>query len=283
MRAAPDASRPPAAALALALLVGLAAAPLAARAQSGIGATAVEYTALGEPNAREVAEHWGLKPEEVEKYRAYMRLEGRYFYAHLDPVMVLGIIETDPERRAKYAQKYLEGERQRIGEQTGFARLVARVQLQRFGLEAPVDFSVMPQAANAPEYRQARQDRLAPPPPPAGPVALPPLPGPAVPRAGDTVDLLVVADCPACYERLAAVLKAPDVRVHLYGRGFKDPAELVAWLDRWPGEGFAPAERAAAAARIEPRRYDPVVFDGYDLQHPPVALLRRGGAVVGRL
>lgn len=278
MRAAP---RSRLAALALALL-GVLAAP--ARAQSGIGATAIEYTALGEASAKELADHWGLKPEEVEKYRSYMRLEGRYFYAHLDPVMVLGIIEADPERRARYAEQYLEGERKRIAAQTGFAKLAAAVQLKRYGLEAPVDFSAMPQAANSPGYLQARQDRLAPQPPRPPSQGVPfPVAGPAVPRAGDTVDLLVVADCPACYERLSAVLKTPEVRVNLYGRGFKDPAELVAWLERWPGEGLAPAERAAAAKRIEPRRYDPVVFDGHDLQRPPVALLRRGGAVIGRL
>ncbi|MBK8168639.1 MAG: hypothetical protein IPK64_22050 [bacterium] len=276
---------PPRSRLAAALALALLAAPAApARAQSGIGATAIEYTALGEASAKELAAHWGLKPEEVEKYRAYMRLEGRYFYAHLDPVMVLGIIEPDPGQRARYAELYLSGERKRIAEQTGFAKLVAAVQLKRYGLEAPVDFSAMPQAASSPGYRQARQDRAAAAAPAAaGPPVPPPAAEPAVPRAGDTVDLLVVADCPACYARLTSVLSVPGVRVHLYGRGFKDPAALVAWLERWPAEGLAPAARAEAAARIEPRRYDPVVFDGHDLQPPPVALLRRGGAVVGRL
>ena len=53
-------------------------------------------------------------PEEVAHYRQYMRVEGRYFYAHLDPVMTLGIIETDPVQRARYAGLYLEAERERV-------------------------------------------------------------------------------------------------------------------------------------------------------------------------
>ena len=90
-----------------------------------------------------------------------MRVEGRYFYAHLDPVMVLGIIETDPVQRARYAGLYLEAERERVREQTGFAQLVADVQLRRFGLEPPVDFSTLPQVANSPNYQAARAARHA--------------------------------------------------------------------------------------------------------------------------
>ena len=102
-------------------------------------------------------------------------------------------------------------------------------------------------------------------------------------QAGDTLDLLITPDCEGpCYDKLSEALKVAGVRVHLYGRHFKNTPALVGWLERWPAAGLDPDDRAAAAARIVPRRFDPVVFDGYPLS-PPLALLRRNGAVVGTL
>jgi hypothetical protein len=268
------------------LLAGLAALPFAgARAQGAITATPVEYTAFGPANDRALAEHWGLPEADVARYRQYMQVEGRYFYAHLDPVMVLGIIETDPAKRARFAERYLDAERRRVAAQTGFATLVAATQLERYGLESPVDFSRLPQAAHSPGYRAARSAREAPPGLAAdrAPAAPPPAPAAATLRAGDTVDVWVEAGCEApCHDKLTEILQTPDVKVHLYGRGFKDALALVAWLERWPAPGLDAAARAAAARRIEPRRFDPVIFGGIDLSQPPVALLRRNGAAIAR-
>jgi hypothetical protein len=131
--------------LVLSVLIGAAALPPdAARGQSTIAATAVEHTTFGEVSARTLADRWGLQPDEITRYRDYMAVEGRYFYSHLDPVMVLGLIETEPARRARYAEKYVLAERRRIEQQTGFATLVAAMQLKRFGLEPPVDFARLP-------------------------------------------------------------------------------------------------------------------------------------------
>ncbi len=275
--------------LVLSVLIGAAVLPPnAARGQSTISATVVEHTTFGEVSARTLADHWGLQPDEITKYRDYMAVEGCYFYGHLDPVMVLGLIETDPTQRARYAEKYLLAERKRIEQQTGFATLVVAAQLKRFGLEPPVDFSRMPQAQNSPGYLQSRAERLNPPGAASVPVPAPVAP-PAAARApvrlqpGDTVDLLVTAGCEAaCYEKLSEVLRTPDIKVHLYGRNFTETPALVAWLERWPAAGLDPAARTAAAARIEPRRYDAVIFEGYPLASP-MALLRRDGVVIGAL
>lgn len=246
--------------------------------------TTIEHTALGPASDPDLAAHWGLTLPEVQRYRTFMTVEGRYFYNHLDPVMVLGLIETDPTQRARYAEKYLLAERNRIAQQTSFAQLVANVQLRRFGLEAPVDFSKLPQAANAPDYLAARAqgDGADPTVARASDPATPPAP-PPTPQAGDAVDLLVTPSCQApCYTQLSAILAMPGVRVRVYGRGFTDTHALTTWLSQWPGAGLDPAAKAAATARIEPRRYDPVIFDGYALT-PPLALLRRQGAVIGTL
>lgn len=246
--------------------------------------TTIEHTALGPASDQELADHWDLTLPEVQRYQTFMTVERRYFYSHLDPVMVLGLIETDPTQRARYAEKYLLAERHRIAQQTGFAQLVASVQLRRFGLEAPVDFSKLPQAANAPDYWAARAQRdgsdatVARTSDPATPPTPPP-----TPQAGDAVDLLITPTCHApCHAKLSALLALPGVRVRVYGRGFTDPHALTTWLAQWPGAGLDPAAKAAATARIEPRRYDPVIFDGYALT-PPLALLRRQGVVIGTL
>ncbi|MFZ1493368.1 MAG: hypothetical protein WAU60_08130 [Candidatus Competibacter denitrificans] len=268
--------------LALVAVTVLAAPDPAASADPGrISATTIEHTTWGAASEQELATHWGLSVAEVQRYRQFMAVEGQYFYAHLDPVMVLGLIETDPTQRARYAESYLLAERQRIAQQTGFAQLVARVQMKRFGLEPPVDFSKLPQAANSPDYLAART--------PERPAFSPVSPetvtskGPADPQPGDTVDLLVTPACTTpCYAKLSAILQITGVKVHLYGRGFTEPDALATWLSHWPASGLDAAGRTAASARIEPRRYDPLIFDGVGLT-PPVALLRRQGVVIGTL
>lgn len=264
------------------LWLSMASLPLPLSAQSTLSATTIEHTQFGEVSDQALAEHWKLSPQEIAGYRRYMKLEGRYFYAHLDPVMVLGIIETDPVQRARYAGLYLEAERERIQEQTRFANLVASVQLKRYGLEAPVDFSILPQVANSPGYQAARAGHGAAqaglPASPVTPAATPA--EPVVLHAGDRVDLLVEPGCEtACYDKIQSVLPVAGVKIRLYGRKFDDEKALVAWLERGP-LGRLDAD---ARGRIEPRRFDPLIFSGVDISHPPVTLLRRNGAVVGTL
>ena len=86
---------------------------------AAITATPIEHTRFEEVSPPAFARHWGLTAEEVTKYRAYMNVEGRYFYAHLDPVMVLGIIETDPVQRGRYACLLYTSQIQRLRVQLG--------------------------------------------------------------------------------------------------------------------------------------------------------------------
>ena len=255
-------------------IAALLALPLVAAAASPVTATALDYTPI--TNAT-LAAHWGLEEPEVARYRRYMALEGRFFYAHLDPIMVLGIIEIDPQRQARYAERYLMAERQRIEAQTAFAQAVGAAQIRLFGQEKYVDFSRLPQAAaSLPSHPRA----------PAAPrpaIRSWPRLDPAELQAGDTVDLLVDAACQAaCYDRLRALLQRPTLTIALYGRDFADPTALVTWLEAGQAS-WTDAERQAAAARIQPRRFDPLVFAGVQLTAPPLALVRRHGRIVGRL
>ena len=277
--------------------LSLASSPLGLHAQSTASSasssspaslvpatTTIEHTQLGEEASdQELAEHWKLSREEVARYRHFMRVEGRYYYAHLDPVMVLGLTTADPVQRARYAGQYLDAERARIQEQTRFAMLVAEVQAKRFGLEKLVDFSVLPQVAQSSSYLAARATRGQPAQTPPSAASSTPTQRPAAPatlQAGDQVDFLIEPTCVAvCIDALKKVLQVPDVRVRLYGRGFKDTAALVAWLEQKPLTDLD----AATRARIAPRHFDPMVFSGINLSRVPVVLLRRNGVVVGVL
>jgi hypothetical protein len=208
-----------------------------------------------------------------------MTREGRFFYAHLDPIMVLGIIESDPQRQARYAEQYLRAERQRIEAQTAFAQAVGAAQRRLFGWEKYVDFSKLPQAAaSRPSPATARD---------SGPARLMPARwprlDPATLRAGDTVDVWVDAACQTrCFDRLRTLVQTPDINVLLYGQDFADAAALVTWLEAGLAS-WTEAERQTAATRIQPRRFDPVVFAGSAGKRTPVVLVRRNGRIVGRL
>ena len=283
-------------------LAGLLACSLGAvRAQTTLTETPVHYSTWGPASDAALAAHWGLTAEDVQRYHHYMAVEGQYFYRHLDPVMVLGLIETDPAKRTRYAEQYLEAERRRIAAQVSFATLAATVQFQRFGWEKRVDFSTLrgaparsgdlaararPDAGGngafspvAPTLnthrltvaRQGAPDATATSRPRAS----------VKPQAGDTVDLLVEPDCgAACYQKLAELLKIPKVRIRVYGRHFKDTPAFLAWLEQRPG---AAATRAADAQRLEPRRFDPLLFSGISTLKAPVALWRRQGALLSPL
>jgi hypothetical protein len=270
-------------------LAGLLACSLGAvRAQTTLTETPVQYSTWGPASDAALAAHWGLTAEDVQRYHHYMAVEGQYFYRHLDPVMVLGLIETDPAQRTRYAEKYLETERRRIEAQIRFATLAATVQFQRFGLEKWVDFSTLrgARARSGDLATRARPDaggngatrpRAARPTAPGALAASPPR-APVQPQAGDTVDVLVEPDCgAACYQKLAELLKIPEVRIRIYGRHFKDTPAFIAWLEQRPG---AAATRAADAKRLEPRRFDPLLFRGVSTLKAPVALWRRQGALL---
>jgi len=283
-------------------LAGLLACSLGAvRAQTTLTETPVQYSTWGPASDAALAAHWGLTAEDVQRYHHYMAVEGQYFYRHLDPVMVLGLIETDPAQRTRYAEKYLETERRRIEAQIRFATLAATVQFQRFGLEKWVDFSTLrgARARSGDLATRARPDaggngafspvapapgatrpRAARPTAPGALAASPPR-APVQPQAGDTVDVLVEPDCgAACYQKLAELLNIPKVRIRVYGRHFKDTPAFIAWLEQRPGDA---ATRAADAKRLEPRRFDPLLFRGISTLKAPVALWRRQGALLSPL
>ena len=77
------------------------------------------------------AERWGLTLEQWQRYQTYMENGGNYFYSHLDPVFVSGIIaKTDIERRQiaeLYARQELERTRRLIAFQDEFTKAMKRM------------------------------------------------------------------------------------------------------------------------------------------------------------
>ena len=274
---------------ALLILLGLWL-PLTVHSQ--VNAPAISHTPIEstrfEPVPDEVlAEHWQLDVKDIAKYRRYMTLEGRYFYAHLDPIMVLGIIETDLGKRREYADKYLQAERHRVSEQISFATLVAARSLLLYGPESLFDFSALPQAANSPGFQRAGTERQARELAATGHdqrVALnSSTPQSLTLNAGDTVELLVTPECLApCYALLDQVLVTDGVHVAIYGRGFADTDALIVWFENWQVERLTDHTQRA---RIQLKHFDPVIFSGFDSAPPPppLALVRRAGRVLGAL
>ena len=268
---------------ALLILLGLG---LSLSALGQVSAPTISHTPIAstrfEPVSDEaLAEHWQLGAEDIEKYRRYMALEGRYFYGHLDPIMVLGIIETDVGKRREYADKYLQGERRRVSEQVSFATLVAARSLLLYGSEPLFDFAALPQATASPSFQSARAERQT----MAAAVAqtpfLPSSTAVVTLASGDTVALLVTPQCLApCYALLDQILHTDGVEVEVHGRGFADTDALIAWLGFWKAE---PPQRQTHSERIQLKRFDPLLFSGYERAQPPLALVRRAGRVVGAL
>ena len=252
-------------------LYALASATASAQApkpsDAAITYSPIHYTPV---TTDELATYWQLQPIEITTYQRYMALEGHYHYAHLDPVMVLGLISTDIDDRRRYAERYVQAERQRIQQQTTFAQLIAAAQLNLYGPEPLFDFSKLPQAPSSPGYLKARTAGLGKGQGDANDLT---------PRPGDVIELLIGADCTTpCQTLLNQALETPDVTIHLYGRGFTDANALAQWL-------ITAAEHhpmfPAALERIQLKGDDPLLFPA-DTEWPR-AQLRRNGLVIGTL
>lgn len=266
--------------------IGLLTLCLTAQAQDAtITQTQITATQFQRTTAQieTMATQWELEPEEVERYLDYMDHEGQYFYNHLDPVMVLGIIETDTAKRDDYAAKYLMAERRRVEQQVLFATTVAQAQQRLFGPESIVSFAKLPQATNSPRYLKARARKqgksqalqLR---PPATPIPVANVQT-MQPQIGDVIDLLVDTACTrACYDALTHTLAVDDVTVNLYVKGYTGNAGVVEWFTTWLADHPTPTD----ADRIALKRFDPVLFGEGASTKTPVAFLRRDGVVIAR-
>lgn len=237
----------------------------------------ISFTKIG-ASAQEkkvAAEHWNLSMDEIETYNRYMSLEGRFYYSHLDPVMVLGIIERDNKKRLRYAEMYLQAERERVGQQTSFANLVAAAQLKLYGVEGLFDFSSLPQAANhqfSGGFGKGTSGNTTA--PPANNV-------PITPQSGDAIDLLIDPNCiNVCYELLDKLARFKNVQIAIYGRGFNDASMLGGWMDDWVN---GDPNRQQHLNRISLKNFDPIIFTGYVESPAPIGLLRRNGEIIKRL
>ncbi|GBU08991.1 hypothetical protein AwWohl_01290 [Gammaproteobacteria bacterium] len=109
---------------------------------SGITQTQITHLTL---TNKEQADHWQLSMDEWEGYQKYMELEGKYFYAHLDPITVLSLTTKDKALRIKYIHAAVLKERELVDTQVNFANDSFRVARELFGNEDLFDFNKLPQ------------------------------------------------------------------------------------------------------------------------------------------
>jgi len=68
------------------------------------------------------AKNWGLSVDQWTRYQSYMDQTGKYFYEHLDPVFVSGLISTTEEERKALADLYAQQEYDRTQKLLDFDR-----------------------------------------------------------------------------------------------------------------------------------------------------------------
>ena len=76
---------------------------------------------------RESAQHWGISVQQYRKYKSYMDKEGKYFYEHLDPVFVSGLIADTPQEREVFAKLFYQQELKRAAQLIAFNDVYRRV------------------------------------------------------------------------------------------------------------------------------------------------------------
>ncbi|RUM93767.1 MAG: TIGR03759 family integrating conjugative element protein [Thiothrix sp.] len=68
------------------------------------------------------AKNWGLSVDQWVRYQSYMDQTGKYFYKHLDPVFVSGLISSTEEERKALADLYAQQEYDRTQKLISFDR-----------------------------------------------------------------------------------------------------------------------------------------------------------------
>ncbi len=114
--------------------------------------TTVEHAAL-----------WALTPEQWTRYETYMAQTGKYFYKHLDPVFVSGLIAESDAERLKLADLYNQQEYARVQQLVAFQTTAAIAFKQRYGDEPVMSLDKLYALVNQPHPQRAAQ---APPPSP---------------------------------------------------------------------------------------------------------------------
>lgn len=213
--------------------------------------------------AEEQAALWQLSLEQWQRYESYMAQTGKYFYKHLDPVFVAGLIaENDRERREiaeLYAQQEYDRTRRLIAFQDDFTRAMKKLH----GDEPLVSLAKLENLLGDFSRRAKREGK---------------------PKPSDRVTLFITdgecADCDSAfkthYKRLGGRYP-PGLVLDLYFVGTKDNGAIQAWARRME---IDPAMVRAGTITLN---HDDDRYPRFGSPELPAAFLMREGKVVGRL
>ena len=256
-----------------AALFGLSLAAIAADS----GQSTISFTTI---NQQSFQSDWGLTDDEFEQYRNYMASTGRYYYTHLDPLMVLGFIETDPGKRDRLAERYLIESRRRIEQELSFVQEIQHAQKRLFPSNRLYDFS---KVAGYEKHQQKKQ---------ALERAVQISRARSVPRRNPinatistydwhtdpgvvSVEFLIRADCDDCEAIVRDLLtKTPEtVIIDLYAPE-TDLAALTNLI-------VSLRDVIRPSRVISAKQFDPILFDAEtDIERP---IVRSNGVIVARL
>ncbi len=236
----------------------------------------ITYTTI---NNKPFRDAWGLNDEESKTYNDYMQTTGKFFYTHLDPLMVLGFIEENPAKRAALAERHLIKSRQRIIQERTFVEEIGDAQKRLYAGEKAFNFARLPGYDAHKEKLAALRSSVS--------TARANKTGPAVPvnttvakfnwndnKSIVSIDYLIPAECKECINTVKQMLDTPEtVIINLYAKdGDINYLEQVIQ---------SVANEIEPARVISAKRYDSIVFAG--IANPSKPVVRRDGVVVARL
>ena len=215
-----------------------------------INETEVQHTEL-----TQLARQWGITIDDAQKYSRYMSTAGKYFYSHLDPVMVLGFISEQPKERSRLAEIYLRESRKRYLAEKQFVNDIGHAQKRMFGPEKLYDLSTLPNYASR-NLTATNQAYKAPKQKEPSRISSPRSIAFANHKGLMSIDIYIDNTC-TCEQRLAALLTTPtDVILNLYVEATPTDNILT------DIETFK--EAASISRVITTKIFDPIVWGKHD-------------------
>lgn len=130
------------------------AIPLLAVSVSFVNAQSITNTSF---NKGKFLKHWNITEEELERYQAYMDIEGKFRYPNLTPLEVLGITAESETQMQYYAKKAAINERAQVKKEIKFAVMTTEYKKQMGELERKNDPEFQKLKAQYLEQQKRRQ------------------------------------------------------------------------------------------------------------------------------
>jgi len=220
-------------------------------------------------NQKQFMKDWGLDDAEYRRYQKYMSTTGQFFYSHLDPLMVLGMIESNEDTRKHFAERYWMKAQKRVEQELIFTEEIGNAQRRLFGTQKLFDFSRLPGYQTHTSHQSSLKQF----------VATPQIESTKISQTTlnryqwqddkkiISIDYLVKKGCENCVDELKNILKkTPEtVILNLYAKDLNYLEKVI----------FRIKKLIHTSRVVSPKRYDPILWNNGNSR--PV--IRRNGII----